>query len=132
MGSLTALFFVRGKHTYYLLRTPGASFLQGPHAYLSTAIRKMLDPACRKRIRDCLDSLLCLESGVDRYVQRIHRLMLDRNVLASVAIVAIERVAGNIAELCGGLAERPVDCILEELEPNHCSANSTLLLHPCC
>lgn len=66
------------------------------------------------RIRDCMDSLLCLEHDVEERVHRI-KWILERKMPASLISGLILAQADAIGSLCGALAERPVECIHEVL-----------------
>tara|TARA_B100001741_G_scaffold249956_1_gene211595 strand:+ start:60 stop:248 length:189 start_codon:yes stop_codon:yes gene_type:complete len=61
-----------------------------------------------------MDSLLCLEHGVEERVQRIQWLV-ERKLNASLLASLILAQADAIGSLCGALAERPVECIHEAL-----------------
>lgn len=76
----------------------------------------MVPERFREGVEACLGSLLCLERDVERRIRKMRYLMGDESVRAAAAVVAVATQAQAIAGLCGALAERPVECLLEEAD----------------
>ena len=76
----------------------------------------------KQKIIDCLDSFLCLESEVEKRVNRIH-MLLDRKLPFEILTGMILAQANGIVSLCGALSERPVECMTDVIRIAEQSVN---------